>query len=93
MLRIRRRLFSQAIFCVVLRPCMSPCRSDYIIFARVSREARRVVSEGTRCDRVFPADCPHRMDYHSIPDRVPPDARIFQHIARFVDGTTKPLMI
>jgi hypothetical protein len=30
---------------VVLRPCMSPCRSDYIIVARDSRDARRVVSE------------------------------------------------
>jgi hypothetical protein len=58
-----------------------------------SREARRVVSEGIQCARIFPADCPHRMDFHAIPDRVPPDARTFQHIARFVDGTTKPLMI
>jgi hypothetical protein len=36
---------------VVLRPCMSPCRSDYIISARVSREARRVVSEGNAIRR------------------------------------------
>jgi hypothetical protein len=55
------------------------------------RGARRVVSEGI-ARAIFPADCPHRMDFHAIArDRVPPDARIFQHIARFVYGTTNPL--
>jgi hypothetical protein len=52
---------------------------------------RHMVSEDSGCDVMhpaFPADCPHRMDFHCSSDdeRVPPDTRGFQHIAEFIDS-------
>ena len=64
-------------------PCMSPCRWDYLFSSR--KAVRRIVSEDSDCDEsVFPADCPHRMDYHChFIWRVPADSRSFQHTAEF----------
>ena len=61
---------------------------DRSLFATTRRSATdRVVGCGSR----FPADCPHRTDFHClrighlclVRRRVPSDTRMFQHIARF----------
>jgi hypothetical protein len=49
--------------------------------------AWRAVSEGSAESAVFPADRPHRMDCHRpCIGSVPPDTRMFQHLARFYNG-------
>ena len=57
-----------------------------------SPSTKPTIQSWIEIDLAFPADCPHRMDFHcscvtleegETYERVPPDTRSFQHIARF----------
>ena len=73
------------------RSALSPGRSDYIISNRLIR-VWRVVSEDSALitNATFPADCPHLADCHChrVRGEYRRMHRVFQHIARFVLGTT-----
>src|SRR5206468_5588590 len=71
--------------------CMSPCRSDHLI-PELKARGSGVWSLRILSDRrsAFPADCPHLMDCHcrQVRGEYQRIHRLFQHIARFVLGTT-----
>ena len=88
MLLLPTRSWGRAHFCRALHVAMQIGPSHPVIVSRVWR----MVSEDSGADfaPAFPADCPHLSDFHCrrLHGEYRRIHRVFQHIARFVNGTT-----